>query len=96
MDCELGLEPWDFGRTCVVCGSPYVQTHHVLHGSHRRRFAEKYGYTIPLCQEHHTGRSGVHQNADMDLAWKQRAQQHYEMHYGSREDWIRECGKSYL
>lgn len=90
---------WNYHEpVCVVCGNPRVQIHHIFHGTSRRAFAEKYGYTIPLCMDHHTGYNGIHQwkNRQFDLEWKQKAQRHYEEHYGSREDFIRECGKSYL
>lgn len=85
-------------NVCIVCGSPWVHMHHIFHGSHRRKFADKYGYMIPLCQRHHTGDNGIHlaRNRGYDLAWKQTAQKHYESHYGTREDFIRECGKSYI
>ena len=95
----------DSGRTgevkgimeqCVICGSPYVEHHHIFHGTSRRKFADKYGYIIPLCHEHHTGQSGIHFNRELDLEWMQKAQAHYESHYGTRADFIRECGKSYL
>lgn len=92
------LDPWDVGEVCAVCGSPYVQRHHIFHGSHRRAFAEKYGYVIPLCMDHHTGANGIHQvkNRAYDLELMRKAQRHYEEHYGTREDFIRECGKSFL
>lgn len=92
------LAPWDVSKYCVVCGSPNVQYHHIFHGSHRRQFADKYKYIIPLCFDHHIGANGIHQakNRKYDLFWKQKAQRHYEQYYGSREDFIRECGKNYL
>ena len=91
------LEPWEVADTCVVCGSPYTHRHHIFHGSHRRKFADRYGYVIPLCAKHHNGSDyGIHFNHKMDLAWKQKAQKHFEENYGTREDFIAQCGKSYL
>ena len=95
---ETIKEKWNAGQYCVVCGSPYVQKHHIFSGS-KRKFAEKYGYIIPLCMTHHTGDEGIHLHGNSNalaLSWKRKAQQHYEAHYGTREDFIRECGKSYL
>lgn len=94
----MGKSVWPYGitRECAVCGNPYVEIHHIFHGSHRRKFADKYGYVIPLCRKHHTGTHGIHFNIVLDTYWKQLAQQHYEAHYGTRDDFIRECGKSYL
>ena len=81
---------------CFVCGSPYIQTHHVLYGAGNRIIADRYGYIIPLCLEHHTGNGGVHFNEEMDLHFKQMAQEHFEKHHGTREDFIKVFGKSYL
>ena len=39
---------------------------------------------------------GVHFNKPFDLALKTKAQTYYEEHYGTREDFRREFGKSYL
>ena len=86
---------WYAGEDCVVCGSPYVQKHHILCGS-KRRASDKRGYIIPLCYEHHLGGNGIHRNRGMQLYWMQLAQKHYEMHYGTRKDFIDEFGKSYL
>lgn len=40
---------------CKLCGSPYVEIHHCLHGTANRKKADKYNLVIPLCHEHHTG-----------------------------------------
>lgn len=87
---------WNFGKTCVVCGSTYVEMHHIYHGTANRKQADKYGYIIPLCREHHTGNNGIHFNKEMDLHWKKTAQIHFEFHYGSREDFINIFGRNYL
>lgn len=87
---------WDAGAVCVVCGSPYVQRHHIIMGTGNRRISDKHGYIIPLCMEHHTGGNGIHRNRGMALYWMQLAQEHYEQHKGTRTDFIREFGRSYL
>lgn len=38
---------------CKLCGSPYVEIHHCLHGTANRKKADKYNLVIPLCHEHH-------------------------------------------
>lgn len=83
-------------ENCFVCGSPYVQIHHIFYGTANRKISDRYGYVLPLCQEHHTGQTGVHFNKDMDLHFKRLAQEHYEANHGTREDFRREFGKSYL
>lgn len=97
MDKEklLNNPQWDAGETCVVCGGIYVQHHHVLYGVKRKK-ADAHGYIIPLCVDHHIGGNGIHKNRGMALYWMQLAQQHFEKHKGTREDFIREFGKSYL
>ena len=87
---------WDAGNVCVVCGSPYVQRHHIFYGTANRKKADAYGYIIPLCAEHHTGRHGIHFDPDMANHWKVIAQEHFERHHGTREDFIREFGRSYI
>ena len=81
---------------CMVCGSPYVQIHHVIYGTANRKQSDKYGLVVPLCQEHHTGQTGVHFNKKFDLFLKKEAQRKYEQKYGNREDFRRIFGKSYL
>lgn len=98
MDREklLSNPTWDAGDTCVVCGSPNVQRHHVICGTANRKKSDKYGYIIPLCFEHHVGGNGIHRNRGMELYWIQTAQRHFERFFGSREDFIKEFGKSWL
>lgn len=97
MDREklLNNPQWYAGECCVVCGSPYVQKHHILCGN-KRKAADARGYIIPLCPEHHIGGNGIHRNRGMQLFWIELAQQHYEKHFGTRQEFIQEFGKSYL
>lgn len=89
-------KPWvDDLQTCVVCGSPYVEIHHVFGGYGRRKLSDKYGYIIPLCQEHHTGNTGIHFDRILDIAWKRKAQMHWEQ-TRTREDFIKVFGRNYL
>lgn len=94
----MEMKPWENFTACIVCGNPQVQRHHIFHGSHRRKFADKYGYVVPLCFRHHTGADGIHQakNRKYDLELMRMAQRDWESKHGTREDFIRECGKSYL
>ena len=83
-------------NNCIVCGSPYVQIHHCIYGTANRRLSDKYGLIVPLCSEHHTGMSGVHFQKDFDTWLKQQAQKRFEEVHGTREDFRRIFGKSYL
>lgn len=80
---------------CILCGKPREQIHHIFTAYNRKK-AEKFGYVIPLCREHHTGDMGVHSNREIDVCWRQEAQKHFEKHHGSREDFIKEFGKSWI
>ena len=91
----VNREKWDAGEYCVVCGSPYVERHHIFPGSSRRA-SDKFGYIVPLCRFHHTGDKGIHFDPKMALWWKETAQAHFERHVGSREEFIRNFGRSYL
>lgn len=70
--------------------------HHVFFGHANRRLSEKDGCWVYLCVEHHTGNGGVHQNRDKDLALKMKAQAAWEERYGTREEFRKRYGKSYL
>lgn len=81
---------------CFVCGSPYVQVHHILYGTANRKISDKLGYVAPLCQEHHTGSIGVHFNKALDLHLKKLAQKHFEANLGNRKAFIDTFGKSFM
>lgn len=83
-------------NNCIVCASPYVQIHHVIYGTANRKLSDKYGLTVPLCQEHHTGQTGVHFQKEFDEQLKRLAQTKFEEVHGTREDFRRIFGKSYL
>lgn len=83
---------------CYFTGSPIVERHHVFAGG-RKKNCEKYGFVIPLHPYLHP--NGVHfkrtpENLQIDNKLKTMCQEYYEEHYGSREEFIKEFGKSYL
>ena len=82
-------------KECWVCGSPYVEVHHVIYGTAKRRLSDKYGLTVYLCHKHHTGEEGVHSNPVLDRTLKQLAQKKFEEIY-SRETFMNVFKKSYL
>lgn len=92
----LNNPTWNAGETCVICGNPNVQRHHIICGTANRKKSDSYGYIIPLCFEHHVGGNGIHRNRGMQLYWMQLAQKHFELHHGTRADFIKEFGRSYL
>ena len=80
---------------CFVCGSPYVQIHHCIHGTANRRLADKYGLVVPLCQEHHLGNTRVHKNRDFDISLMQLAQEKFEAVYGANTSFQEVFGRNF-
>ena len=82
-------------ETCMVCGKPHPEVHHVLFGPNRK-WSDKYGLVVPLCAEHHRGSDlSPHFNRDFDLQLKQYAQERFEEEYPELS--FREIfGKNYL
>lgn len=83
---------------CIFTGSNVVERHHVF-GSSNRKKCEKYGFIAPLRPDKHP--NGVHfirspKNLKIDEYLKCQCQEYYESHYGTRDDFRREFGKSYL
>lgn len=84
-------------RVCWVCKTPYgLHRHHVYEGVANRKLSEKYGCWVYLCYMHHTGDHGVHFNKPMDTRLKKYTQEQFEAKIGTREDFRRIFGKSYL
>ena len=79
-------------------GTPYprIERHHVFGGYNRSR-SEEYGYIAPLLAElHPNGAKAPKEWQEIDEHLKKACQQHYEENHGTREDFIREFGRSYL
>lgn len=73
-----------------------LQRHHVIYGTANRRKSDKYGLTVWLRPEWHTGQTGVHGgNKELDLKLKQLAQTEFEKVYG-HEKWMNVFGRNYL
>lgn len=92
---DLTFEPGSIKGSCVGCGSPYTETHHIFMGTSRRQKSDDYGLTVPLCRKCHN-ELHRHPNDGMDLMLKQEAQKYFEEHYGGREKFREVFGKSWL
>lgn len=68
-------------KECFVCGSPYVEEHHVFYGSANRKLSERYGLKVYLCADHHRGASGVHFNPRLDDRLKGIAEMRFQEEY---------------
>lgn len=74
---------------CQMCGSPYVQLHHVYGGSNRKN-STKHKMIVALCKEHH---DWVH--STNYSGFKIEYQMKFEKNH-TRDEFIRIFGKSYL
>ena len=84
-------------KECYVCQTTYnLHDHHIFFGTANRKQSEKYGMKVWLCHEHHTGRSGVHFNRELDLHLKKVAQEKFEALYGANKSFREVFGRSYL
>ena len=81
---------------CIITDSPYVERHHVF-GGPNKALSEKYGYIAPLRYDLHPNGANKGPDAEgIDIWLKQTCQRHYEANIGTREQFIKEFGKSYL
>ena len=81
---------------CIYTGSYIVERHHIFGGANRK-LSEKYGFVVPLRPDYHP--NGVHfnpKNGDIDTDLKQAAQRYCEEYIGTREDFRKEFGRSWL
>lgn len=91
-------------KECYLCGNTAeygmnaLESHHIYAGRSNRAVSEKYGLKVWLCGHncHRYGKHAVHQDREVDLMLKRTAQRVYEAQYGSREDFIRDFGRSWL
>lgn len=84
-------------KECLVCHTTIgLHKHHCIYGTANRQKSEKYGLTVYLCARHHNGSNyGIHFNKTLDLKIKKLAQTKFEETH-SREEFIKEFGRSYL
>lgn len=84
---------------CIFTGSPYVERHHVFPGVANRKKCEKYGFIVPLRYDLHPNGTRFVQseeNKKIDGYLRRKCQIWYEDNIGSRDDFRKEFGKSYL
>ena len=84
-------------KACFFCGSQKgLQRHHIYAGS-RRAASEKYGLWVWLCLEHHTGSNySVHTCKRLNDYLQERGQREFEKQIGTREDFIKIFGRSFI
>lgn len=81
---------------CIFTGSYQVERHHIFGGANRKR-SEYYGFVVPLRPDLHPNGVFAGEHAkEVDEYLKRMAQEYFEANYGTREDFRREFGRSYL
>lgn len=79
---------------CCVCNSKYqITKHEIFEGSAKRINSMKYGFVLPICLDCHRKHQ---ENLNFTTKWKKKAQKYFEKEYGSREEFIKLFGRSYL
>ncbi len=83
-------------RECYICGTTLdIECHHVFGGAYRKK-SEKYGYLRDLCARHHrTSKHSVHMDMHLNYKLRQECQREFEQ-TRSREEFIKEFGRSYI
>lgn len=89
----------EYKDICFFCGAPAECEHHLLFGSGTRQLADKDGLKVPSCNKcHNMGRINerIHENPMAEKLSKMLGQAIYECKIGTREEFRRRYGKSYL
>lgn len=74
-----------------------LEVHHCIHGTANRRLSDELGLWVWLCGQHHrTASDAVHIDSAIDLGVKKLAQAAFENKLGTREEFQKTFGKSYL
>ena len=81
---------------CAVCGCVKdLELHHIMHGTANRRLSTRYGLVCWLCREHHRGKWGAHNNAELNHKLQAVAQKAFEREH-THDEWMTIFGKNYL
>ena len=84
----------DERKQCFICGRKgQLDVHHCISGTANRKMADIYGLTVYLCRDCH---GALHDKGKYDMELKQFAQRQFEAKIGSRDDFRRIFGKSWL
>ena len=85
-------------KECFICKTTQnLHCHHIFFGVANRKLSEMDGLKVYLCYEHHEGKTGVHNNRNLDLYLKKIAEKTYlHKHYKTKEEFIKRYGKNYL
>lgn len=84
---------------CYFCGQTAEAMHHLISGTSGRKLAEQDGLKVPICNRcHNMGNvtERIHGNIMAEKLSKMLGQAIYEIKIGTREEFRKRYGKSYL
>ncbi|MGG3893153.1 HNH endonuclease [Geobacillus stearothermophilus] len=70
-----------YGPYCAECGSPYIEMHHVKPKGLSAGGRGVWRNLVPLCPEHHRGKTGVHQSKELMEKYQRRHEALYGQYY---------------
>ena len=80
-------------NVCYLCGKPKDEIHELIFGKNRQN-SMKYGFTLPLCWECH--KMKAHKDREFIERMQDNCQEYFESHYGSRDEFIKIFGQSFI
>jgi len=80
-------------ETCEICRMPAHHLHHVFSGISNRSMSTKYDFTMYVCYRCH---KRMHDSPYFALKYKIMFQKLYEKKYGTRDQFIKEFGRSWI
>lgn len=84
-------------KECWVCRTTQGLHRHHIYGGPNRGLSESWGCWVYLCGLHHNlSNDGVHFNHGLDVLLKKQCQRAWEAKYGTRADFLKIFGRSYL
>lgn len=78
---------------CMFCPSTYRLTWHEIFAGRNRQNSMKYNLCLRMCLNCH---DLYQEDSEFNDFWHKQGQLYFEKHIGSREDFIKIFGKSYL
>ncbi len=89
----------EYGDICFICGRRAEAEHHLIFGTLGRSLSEKDGLKVPICNNcHNMGEISkrIHGNPMAERLSKMLGQAIYEAKIGTREEFRKRYGVSYL
>ena len=86
-------------KRCLICGTTIdLHRHHIFHGTSNKQISENEGCWVWLCFHHHDDGSKecIHNNPQYEKTMQMFCQYVWEREKGSRDEFRKKFGKSYL